>query len=822
MVPGWRAEAGTARSLRLVPALAAVVVVVVAATVLAGWALRLPLLTRVVPSLPAMMPNTAVAFVLAGVALWLLSPQGASLGRRRVGQGLALLVALFGVVVLGEFLAGWRLGLDLWLFRTQLTELGLRVPGRPSPHTAVAFVLVGSALVLLDADRRRGHRPALLLTSVSAGVVMVALVGYIYQVRYLYQAASGTGMALHTAVMFLVLNAALLACRPDRQPTRTFLASGPAGLLARRLGPALVLAPLGVGALVQLGQRGRLFEPALGTALSTVAMLAALTMVVVVTARDLNRFDQARHTSQEELRASQERFRAVVDAASDAMVSANSAGRLLSWNKSAERMFGWRAEEVVGGPLTVIIPERLQAMHQDGLARVRATGHSKLAGSAVELIALRKDETEFPVELSIGMWKANEEIRFSGVIRDITSRKQAEEALEEAKLAAEQANQAKSEYLSRMSHELRTPLNAILGFAQLLEMDDLTDDQRQSLRNILSGARHLLALINEVLDIAAIEAGRLPLSLEPVAVADVVAEAVSLIRPLADQHSILLAGPKQTCAAHVLGDRQRLKQILLNLLSNAVKYNRQGGSVQLACQRLAGDRLRITVTDTGLGIAPESLDRLFVPFERLTSEQRAIEGTGLGLPLSKRLAEAMDGTLQLTSTPGQGSTFWVELPLTETPVERLERAEPLPEQDRPERERLALRVLYIEDNLSNLQLVEHILRRRPGVTLISAMRPQLGLDLAAEHQPDLILLDLDLPDMPGEEVLRRLRAGSKTAAVPVVILSSADASPGLCTRLLEKGVRTFLTKPLDAKALLALLDTIAAEQEQADSSPLSS
>jgi CheY-like chemotaxis protein/anti-sigma regulatory factor (Ser/Thr protein kinase) len=408
------------------------------------------------------------------------------------------------------------------------------------------------------------------------------------------------------------------------------------------------------------------------------------------------------------------------------------------------------------------------------------------------------------------------------VIRDITSRKQAEEALEEAKLAAEQANQAKSEYLSRMSHELRTPLNAILGFAQLLEMDDLTDDQRQSLGNILSGARHLLALINEVLDIAAIEAGRLPLSLEPVAVADVVAEAVSLIRPLADQHSILLAGPKQTCAAHVLGDRQRLKQILLNLLSNAVKYNRQGGSVQLACQHLAGERLRITVTDTGLGIAPESLDRLFVPFERLTSEQRAIEGTGLGLPLSKRLAEAMDGTLQLTSTPGQGSTFWVELPLTETPVERLERAEPLPEQDRPERERPALRVLYIEDNLSNLQLVEHILRRRPDVTLISALRPQLGLDLAAEHQPDLILLDLDLPDMPGEEVLRRLRAGSRTAAVPVVILSSADASPGLCTRLLEKGVRTFLTKPLDAKALLALLDTIAAEQEQAGSSPLNS
>jgi signal transduction histidine kinase/CheY-like chemotaxis protein len=390
--------------------------------------------------------------------------------------------------------------------------------------------------------------------------------------------------------------------------------------------------------------------------------------------------------------------------------------------------------------------------------------------------------------------------------------------LQEANRRLRAADLAKSEYLSRMSHELRTPLNAILGFAQLLEMDELREDQRVSLGYILSAARHLLELINEVLDIAAIEAGRLPLSLEPVWVADVVSEAVSLIRPLADEHGILLTGPSVSCTTHIVGDRQRLKQILLNLLSNAVKYNQPGGSVHLTGDRVAGERLRVKVTDTGPGIQPAALERLFVPFERVGEQHSAVEGTGLGLPLSKRLAEAMGGTLELTSTPQQGSTFWVELPLAEAPVEAGVLQEPgtppEPEQQQNQAQEgqatPALTVLYIEDNVSNLQLVERLMERR-GINLISAMRPQLGLDLASEHGPDLVLLDLHLPDMPGQEVLRRLRANAKTADIPVVVLS-ADARPNLITRMLEEGVRAFLTKPLDVKQLLELLDTVAEER----------
>jgi PAS domain S-box-containing protein len=521
-----------------------------------------------------------------------------------------------------------------------------------------------------------------------------------------------------------------------------------------------------------------------------------------------------RRQADEAVRQREATLQAVVKASPDIISILDAEGRVRSMSPAIERITGRRADDGIGHNAF-----SADSIHPDDLEPFVAAQRQVLGGQRESAAARLR------VRHADGHWVTLEAhsrplAALGGLLvvsRDVTEQAAFDEQLRLAKLAAEQANEAKSEYLSRMSHELRTPLNAILGFAQLLELDDLRTEQRDNLGHILSGARHLLSLINEVLDIAAIEAGRLSLSLEPVALADVAAETVNLIRPLAEQHNIVVMGPEVSCATHVLGDRQRLKQVLLNLLSNAVKYNRDGGSVQLSCEPVAGERLRIKVTDTGLGIPPEALGRLFVPFERVAREQSAIEGTGLGLPLSKRLAEAMGGTLDLESTPQQGSTFWVELPLVEGPVQQDERErpdEPAPATQEPEPAGPTLTVLYIEDNLSNLQLVERVLSRRPGVRLISAMRPQLGLDLAAEHDPDLVLLDLHLPDMPGQEVLRRLQANPKTAGIPVVILS-ADARPGLVQRLLEQGARAFLTKPLDVKELLELLDAVAAEGQEA-------
>ena len=377
--------------------------------------------------------------------------------------------------------------------------------------------------------------------------------------------------------------------------------------------------------------------------------------------------------------------------------------------------------------------------------------------------------------------------------------------LREAHEVAEEANRSKSRFLSRMSHELRTPLNSVLGFGQLLEIDELTENQRDAVTHIIKGGRHLLNLINEVLDISRIDGGELALSPEAVLASDLVADAIALMRPLAGQRRIqLVFDDSGACDCYVFADGQRSKQILLNLLSNAIKYNRMGGVVSISCTQISDARLQINVTDTGPGIAVERLGLLFTPFERLGAEHTSEEGAGIGLALSKRLAEVMGGTLEATSQLGRGSTFTLDLPRVEGPVERYERLSgPTSAPESSEGARAV--VLHIEDNLANLALVERILAQRPEVEVVPAMFGRLGLELAHEHRPAIVLLDLHLPDLSGEEVLRRFRDDPSTAAIPIVIVS-ADATPGQIQRLLSAGAAAYLTKPLDVRQLLAVVD----------------
>jgi len=402
-----------------------------------------------------------------------------------------------------------------------------------------------------------------------------------------------------------------------------------------------------------------------------------------------------------------------------------------------------------------------------------------------------------------------------GVASDVTDRLRAQRAFELARDAAERANLAKDEFLSRMSHELRTPLNAVLGFAQLLAMDGLDEEQRDSVEHILRGGRHLLALVNEVLDLARVESGSFALSIEAIQVSEVVEDAVRLMRPIAVEGGIdARIDADSTAEAYVSADHQRLKQVLINLVSNGIKYNRAGGSVTIGWALEQSERVTVRVGDTGPGIPPRKLHHLFTPFERLGAEQTVVEGTGLGLALSHRLVQAMDGTLMLESTGPEGSTFVAQLPAAERPSRQAEAPTDQPAvAEEPLPDLRDVTVLYVEDNLANLSLVEELLRRAEAPAPLSAVQGSLGLELATVHQPDLILLDRHLPDMAGEEVLDQLRADPRTAGIPVIVIS-ADVMPGRGSALRDAGAVAFLTKPIDVEAFWGALSTALGEKRR--------
>lgn len=369
---------------------------------------------------------------------------------------------------------------------------------------------------------------------------------------------------------------------------------------------------------------------------------------------------------------------------------------------------------------------------------------------------------------------------------------------------ARSASHAKTHFLSRTSHELRTPLNAILGFAQILELDLKQSPSAVHVDQILLAGRHLLGLIDEVLDIARIESGEMKLEVSPQPILPLAQELIQLLAPLASEQGVTLHLGEALAGLGVQADRRRLRQVLLNLLSNAVKYNRRGGRVHLDGERRE-ERVWLTVRDTGMGIEPALLSRLFTPFERLEAEHGSVQGTGLGLAVSRQLALRMGGDIEVQSTPGQGSTFRLHLPAaTQTPPEPMPVTRtvdaPAGVVAYPQRT-----VLVIEDNLSNLALIQTLVARRPGWRLVTARNGLEGLSRAREIKPELILLDLHLPGMNGEAVLSSLRADASLARTRIVI-ASADAQPETIGRLRAAGAHGYLTKPLAVASVLALLD----------------
>lgn len=547
---------------------------------------------------------------------------------------------------------------------------------------------------------------------------------------------------------------------------------------------------------------------------------------------DFNQMLDSISTTRAELAISEERFDLAMRGTNDGVWDWNILTNEIYFSPRWKAMIGYKDEE-----LDNVFSTFEKLLHPDDIARVMKLVEDYLAGK------IKKYEIEFRLRHKNGQWehilgrgyvirdKAGKPIRMTGTHVDITERKLAEaevlklnSELEErviqrttefvsAKDEAERANLAKSEFLSRMSHELRTPMNAILGFSQLLESDErqpLSEDQHDSVHEILHAGRHLLELINEVLDLARIEAGKITVSLEAVSVQDTLAECLALINPLAAKREISIVEHESDFVNYVVADRTRLKQVFLNLLSNAVKYNKEKGNVEISYKNL-DDELQIRITDTGAGLTLEEQGHLFIPFERLGAGQTDIEGTGIGLALSKRLIECMNGKIGVESTGESGSTFWIQLPkitaksteLEKSDSEVIENITPSANQQQ---------ILYIEDNPANTRLIQRVLeRQRENIMFLTSETPIKGLEMVEHHNPDLILLDINLPEMDGYAVMECLQTNIATRTIPVVAIS-ANVMSGDFARGKAAGFAKYLGKPIDISKFLSTIDEILVEK----------
>jgi PAS domain S-box-containing protein len=513
---------------------------------------------------------------------------------------------------------------------------------------------------------------------------------------------------------------------------------------------------------------------------------------------------------------------AILTSPNFSIIATDEKGIIQLFNVGAERMLGYQAAEVVNriSPSDIHDPQEVMARAQALSTELDTTitpGFEALAFKAsrgiediYELTYICRDGSRFPAIVSITALRDDygHIIGYLLIGTDNSVRKQVELALHEAMAVAEKANLAKSDFLSSMSHELRTPLSAILGFAQLMETGSPqpTASQKRSIDQIQKAGWYLLELINEILDLALIESGKLSLSLEPMSLAEVMRECHAMIEPQARKCSIGVTFPRLDIPYFVLADRTRVKQALINLLSNAIKYNRLGGTVVVDCIVATPGRIRIRVEDAGEGLSPDKLAQLFQPFNRLGQEAKAKEGTGIGLVVSKRLVELMDGAIGVESTVGKGSVFWIELNLT---------AEGQPDADvtasmaGARAQALAgakpRTLLYVEDNPANLLLMEDLIARRPDIRLLSARDGNRGVEIARALLPDVILMDINLPGISGIVALRILAADPATAHIPVVALS-ANAMPRDIKRGLEAGFFRYLTKPIKVNEFLDALD----------------
>ena len=519
--------------------------------------------------------------------------------------------------------------------------------------------------------------------------------------------------------------------------------------------------------------------------------------------------EDQQHLSQR-LRDHQFYTRSLFESNVDAIMTTDPSGIITDVNRQMEELTDCTRYELIGSPFKKFFtdPDLAEAAIKLALTKKEITNYELVAHArSGKLTAVSFNATTF----------YDRDRKLQGVFaaaRDITESKRLELALQEknqelesARLVADKANLAKSEFLSSMSHELRSPLNAILGFAQLMESDPVPQSptQKDWAAQILKAGWHLLQLINEILDLAKVESGQMTISQEPVSLAEVLLECRTMIEPQAQEHSIQLSFPTFSSPVFVRADRTRLKQVLINLLSNAIKYNSEPGMIDVKCSEKSNGSVRTSIMDSGIGLSPEQLQELFVPFNRLGQDEGSEQGTGIGLVVAKRLVELMEGVIGVESSVGKGSVFWFELASIAEPEIVGSNDAPEPVKPQSVREPQPYTLLYVEDNPPNMQLVEQIIARYPEIKMLSAEDAERGIEIARQSLPEVILMDINLPGISGIEAMQILREDPLTASIPIIAIS-ADAMQLDIDHGMEAGFFRYLTKPIKVDELMAALN----------------